>query len=167
MVNIQPSEGYGSNNHADWVSGLSTSQRTASGFQLAQQHINTRGYDGNNPRAVYNMASSNGLSTEGVLEGQGYGWDDTTYRVDGYGCDGLDVEGVSCSSVSVVGLEALKGDFGAQSMPVYDAYPSDVPAAQSQPATNESTSPLQSSKHNSPYHPLHVTQSTENFERTR
>ncbi|RXW20776.1 hypothetical protein EST38_g5087 [Candolleomyces aberdarensis] len=119
------------------------------------------------------MAGSNtyGLSADGIIEGQGYEWNDTTYRTDGYGCDRMDVEGVPYSlmsqvtaTLSAVSTEGLTVDFGAQGMPVCDAYPPEIPAAQSQSTTNASTSTSQSSEHNSPDHPFHATQGPEDFE---
>ncbi|KAJ2922704.1 hypothetical protein H1R20_g14389, partial [Candolleomyces eurysporus] len=158
---------------ADCISGLSTSQSTCSGLQLAQLPINAQGYDENDPRVVYNVAGSNidGSITERIIGGQGYGGNDATYSVDEYGCDGSGAGVVPYSSMSqvavassVVGLQASTGDFGAQNMAVYNAYPYENPVAQSQPTTNASTSALQLTQHNSPCDPLHATQGPEDFE---
>ncbi|RXW20779.1 hypothetical protein EST38_g5080 [Candolleomyces aberdarensis] len=173
MVGIQP-DGYGSDDHAVWASGPSDSQSTASSMQLAQLTINAQGHDGNDPRSVYNMGGSNTYSsdTEGIIEDQAYERSDITYPVGGYGYDGPDAGVIPYPSMSqvavtssVAALQTFRGDFGPQNMPVYDVYPSDSAAAQSQLTTNASTSTLQLSQCNSPYDSLHASQGPDGFER--
>ncbi|KAJ2922613.1 hypothetical protein H1R20_g14471, partial [Candolleomyces eurysporus] len=101
----------------------------------------------------------------------GYGWDDTTYHVGGYGCSGLDTEVVPFSwmpqvtvASPVIGLQAFMEDFGTQNIPVYDVNSSDSAASQSQPLINASTSALKLSQHNSPNDSLDAAQGLEDFD---
>ncbi|KAJ2922708.1 hypothetical protein H1R20_g14387, partial [Candolleomyces eurysporus] len=173
VVGFQP-EGYESKNYAGRVGGLPSSQSTGSGLQLTQLISNPPGSDENDPRTVYNVAGTSiyGPSIEGIIEGQGCGWNDTTYRVDGYGYDGLGAEVVPYSSMpqatvalSMIGPQAFTGAFGTHNMPVYYAYPSESAAAQFQPTPNVSTPTLQLSQHSSPHDALHATQGPEDHER--
>ncbi|RXW15343.1 hypothetical protein EST38_g10508 [Candolleomyces aberdarensis] len=138
---------------------------------MAQPIMNAQGYEGSGPVPVYQFGGFNAYSSnpEGILAGQTYGRNDSTYHVGGYGRDGLDAEAphtptshVTVAS-SVVDM-GFRGDIGSHSMPAYDAYPPLGTAAQPQPAAMTLTPALKISQNDLSHPNTREAQGLEGFE---
>ncbi|RXW12815.1 hypothetical protein EST38_g13039 [Candolleomyces aberdarensis] len=156
----------GSNNHAYFIGGPSTSQETALGSQLARPIMNAEGYQENESRPAYFGGSyTDGSNIPGVyvINAQACGTNDTTYHFGGYDSHGSNAEAYSSTSQvtfasSVAGLQGFGGETGAHNMPVYK------PPPQSQLIAEASTATLQLSRKNSTFPRIHATRGSTGFE---
>ncbi|RXW15010.1 hypothetical protein EST38_g10839 [Candolleomyces aberdarensis] len=157
----------GSNDHAYFIGGPSTSQGTASSSQFARPIMNAEGYQGNDSGLAYNFGGSytdgSNIAGVNVVGGQACGTNDTTYHFGGYDSRGSNAEAYSSTSQvtfasSAAGLQGFRGETDAHNMPVYK------PPPQSQLIAEASTATLQLSRNNSTFPHIHATRGSTGFE---